>query len=203
LEQKIPDECPLGYAADPQSLSGPEPADVTVHERNLDEIDERADPPTPAPAHGLELCSFESLSKLSVRALEKPSGKMLREGVRKVLTEMDIPEMSLNPKSVVDDQKFLDEVGDHIRDANQFVAESFQNNSAAWDELLKDSRRQSSKKVLKWIQEGVQPISEGTQNSDPKKMRRVRSLLRRAVPKGQVESYLEGKMPHEVELQNH
>jgi hypothetical protein len=49
----------------------------------------------------------------------------------------------------------------------------------------------------------VQPIFEGTQNSDPKKMRRARSLLRRAVPKGQVESYIEGKMPHEVELQNH
>jgi hypothetical protein len=52
LEQKIPDECPLGYAPDPQSLSGPEPADVTVHEGNLDEIDERADPPAPAPSHG-------------------------------------------------------------------------------------------------------------------------------------------------------
>jgi hypothetical protein len=54
---------------------------------------------------------------------------MLREGVRKVLTEMDTHEMSLDPKSVADDQKFLDEVGDHIRDANQFVVGSFQNNS--------------------------------------------------------------------------
>jgi hypothetical protein len=83
------------------------------------------------------------------------------------------------------------------------VAGSFQNNLAAWEELLGGSTRQSSKKALKWIRDGVQPIFEGTQNADPKKMRRVRSLLRRTVPKGQVETYLSGTVPPETEFQNH
>jgi hypothetical protein len=87
--------------------------------------------------------------------------------------------------------------------AEEFVAGSFQNRLAAWKELLKGSRRQSSQKVLKWIEEGVQPIFEGTKNAEPKKMKRVWGLLRRTVPKGKVDEFLSGTTPHKVEFQNH
>jgi hypothetical protein len=85
----------------------------------------------------------------------------------------------------------------------KFVAGSFQNHLPAWEELLKESKRQTLKKVLKWVREGVKPVFDGTQNTEPKKMKRVRSFLRGAVPKGQVESFLKGNLPHEIEFQNH
>jgi hypothetical protein len=46
-------------------------------------------------------------------------------------------------------------------------------------------------------------VFDGTQNTEPKKMKRVRSLLRGAVPKGQVESFLKGNLSHEIEFQNY
>jgi hypothetical protein len=116
---------------------------------------------------------------------------------------MDKNPQQFDPKQVAEDQNFLDNVEDHILDADKFVAGSFQNHLPAWEELLKESKRQTSKKVLKWVREGVKPVFDGTQNTEPKKMKRVSSLLRGAVPKGQVESFLKGNLPHEIEFQNH
>lgn len=97
---------------------------------------------------------------------------------------------TFSPGAVAADEEFLRRVGEHILDAESFVAGSFQKNLAAWKELLGGFSRQSSKKVLKWIGERVQLLFEGTQNADPKKMRRVWSMLRRTVPKGKVEEFL-------------
>jgi hypothetical protein len=43
----------------------------------------------------------------------------------------------------------------------------------------------------------------GTSGTDPKKLEQVRSLLRRTVSAGQVESYLTGGVPRAIEFQNH
>lgn len=47
------------------------------------------------------------------------------------------------------------------------------------------------------------PVFEGVINTEPTKLNRVRGLLRHAVPKGQVEAYLQGELPHIIEFQNH
>jgi hypothetical protein len=56
---------------------------------------------------------------------------------------------------------------------------------------------------MKWIREGVKPLIEGVQNTEPAKLNKVRGLLRHAVPKGQVEAFLKGVLPHEIIFQNH
>jgi hypothetical protein len=102
-------------------------------------------------------------------------------------------------------EAFLDSIGEHIsiQNADKFVAGSFQDSYPEWEELLRESKRQSSKKVLKWIREGVQPVFEGVENTKPAKLNRVRNLLRHAVLKGQVEAFLMGTLPHKIEFQNH
>lgn len=166
------------------------------------EIDERDDPPAMAPENLSEECNYESLLKLKVRSHVTRSGEMLRAAVRETLREMN-QTPTLSEKDVAADELFLQEIEEHILDAERFVAGSFQNNLAAWEELLSGSSRQLSRKVLKWIRDGVQPIFDGTQSTNPAKMRRVRSFLRRAVPKDKVEEFLSGKLPHEIEFQNH
>jgi hypothetical protein len=188
---------------DSQNWSKPDQGDHPGPDGSLKEIDKQADPPVDASPLALKMCSYERLSSLIIREHEARSDEGLRKGVREVLREMETCDLLDVPEREAADQKFLDEVKEHILDAEQFVAGSFKNNLAAWEELLKDSKRQSSRKVLKWIKEGVQPTFEVTQNADPKKVNRVRSLLRRAVPKDKVESFLEGKMPHEIEMKNH
>lgn len=49
----------------------------------------------------------------------------------------------------------------------------------------------------------MRPTFEGVANQEPAKLNRVRGLLRHAVPRGQVETFLTGVLPHEIELQNH
>jgi hypothetical protein len=179
-----------------------EPGDFSAS-GEIVKIDDQEDPPAVAPDHVSELCSYESWSKLEVRTHVKRPEEMLRSAVWETLREMEEPFPELSPKVVAADEAFLQEITDHILDAEQFIAGSFQNNFAAWEELLRGSTRQSSKKVLKWIRDIVRPIFDGTQHTEPKKMRRARSLLRQAVPKNQVENFLSGKVPHEIEFQNH
>jgi hypothetical protein len=93
----------------------------------------------------------------------------LRSGVREVLAEMEKAPQTFSHEAVAEDEGFLQQLSAHILDTEKFVAGSFQQNLAAWEELLGGSSRQSSRKVLKWIREGVQPLFEGTQNTEPKK----------------------------------
>jgi hypothetical protein len=57
--------------------------------------------------------------------------------------------------------------------------------------------------VLRWLRQGISPSFVGTSGTDPKKLEQVRSLLRRTVSAGQVESYLTGGVPRAIEFQNH
>jgi hypothetical protein len=128
---------------------------------------------------------------------------VLQAGIRDVLNQMSNPPESFDGEVSDLNEAFLQTVEDHILNSVEFTAGSFQNSYAAWEELLKNSSRQSSKKVLRWIREGVKPTFEGTANTEPAKLKRVRGLLRHAVPKGQVEAYLKGVLPHDIEIQNH
>jgi hypothetical protein len=66
--------------------------------------------------------------------------------------------------SAIADQKgqredilWLEEVDRHILAENEFVAGGFGRHLPAWEELLRESKRASSKKALKWIRNGVRP----------------------------------------------
>jgi hypothetical protein len=83
------------------------------------------------------------------------------------------------------------------------VARSFGRHFAAWEELLSDSSRPTSKTVLFWLRGRIKPLFEGTSGCNPKKLDRVRRMLRRVVGKLRVEEWLLGQVPHPVELPNH
>jgi hypothetical protein len=103
-------------------------------------------------------------------------------------------------ETAADNESFLDSIKEHVQDSEAFVAGSFQNLYPAWEELLRESRRQTSRKVLKWIREGVKPVFEGVGNSESVKLNKVRGLISRVVPRGQVKAFLKGDLPHEIEI---
>jgi hypothetical protein len=167
------------------------------------EIDPDEDPPERPPERFERTCNYESLSRLMVQDHPKRDKAVLTSGVRDVLAEMSNPPETFSNEQVAKDTGFLDNLQERILDSDRFVAGSFQNSFPAWEELLKDSKRQTSKKVLKWIREGVEPVFEGVKNTEPSKLNRVRGLLRHAVPKQQVEAYLKGDISHGITVQNH
>jgi hypothetical protein len=184
----------------PVDFTGERP-DQAQHE--IVEIDAEDDPPEDPPENQLRPCNYENLSRLEVRrSVQRPESE-LRTGVRTVLNAMSEPPKSFGEKMRAENEGFLDSISDHVQNAEEFVAGSFGNASAAWEELLRESKRQSSKKVLKWIKEGVKPVFEGVANCEVSKLNKVRGLLGHSVPKGQVEELLWGVLPHEIELKNH
>ncbi|GAQ90234.1 Reverse transcriptase [Klebsormidium nitens] len=64
-------------------------------------------------------------------------------------------------------------VGDHTSDPEKFVAGSFGRHFPAWQKLLKDSKRESSKRVLKMLAAGIKPQFVGTEDAEPKKREQV------------------------------
>jgi hypothetical protein len=167
------------------------------------EIDSELDPLQEPPGLQSEACDYATLSLLIPRChVETQRGEALKEGVREILDQMQNPPKDFSETAKAN-ESFLNSIGKHVHDSEAFVAGSFQNAFPAWEELLRESRRQSSRKVLKWIKDGVRPIFEGVQNTEPAKLNRVRGLIRHAVPRGQVEAFLKGVLPHEIEIQNH
>jgi hypothetical protein len=167
------------------------------------EIDLEVDPPQNPPESCERECNYESLSRLTVRAHTRVDHENLKEGVRGILEQMSHPPESFDQDQMSLDKAFLESINEHILNSDEFVAGSFQNCFPAWEELLRESKRQTLKKVLKWIREGVKPIFEGVQNTEPSKLNKVRGLLRHAVSKQQVEAYLKGELPHKVTFKNH
>jgi hypothetical protein len=180
----------------PDDIHGQSPCEI-------DKIDPESDPPENPPESVSETCNYETLSRLVVREHVQTDEAKLKREVRDVLKKMSNPPEAFEKEQVSSDQNFLETVGERILDSERFVAGSFRNCFPAWEELLKESKRHSSKKVLKWIKEGVQPIFEGVQNTEPAKLNRVRGLLRHAVPTQQVKAYLTGVLPHNIIFKNH
>jgi hypothetical protein len=101
------------------------------------------------------VCNYDGLSRLTVGQHAKIPEDVQKTGVRDVLDKMGrIPEV-FTEEMVASGKEFLDSIGSHVLDAKKFTAGSFWNSLPAWKELLKESKRQSSKKMLKWIKEGV------------------------------------------------
>lgn len=107
----------------------------------LPEIDADLDPPQNPPGPISE-CGYASLSRLGVREHVKADGEALKRGVREVLDQMEAPPEKFTSETVATDEAFLDSVGDRILNSEEFVAGSFQNSYPAWEELLRNSKRQ-------------------------------------------------------------
>ncbi|GAQ86252.1 DNA/RNA polymerase superfamily protein with reverse transcriptase domain [Klebsormidium nitens] len=70
--------------------------------------------------------------------------------------------------------------------------------------MLKDSKRESSRRVLKLLRTGIKPQFVGTAEADRKKIEQVRATLaRESAPRKEVEAKLTGRVPQEVEFKNH
>jgi hypothetical protein len=153
----------------------------------------------------LEGCTYEFFSGLRVRRAKPPDGDALKEKLRDVLRRAPGPQdgSQLSSKEKADIEDWLRNVNEHTLDPEEFVAGSFNRHLPAWEELLKGSTRESSKRVLKILKAGVKPQFVGTGETEQKKLDQVRGMLRRVVAPGQVEGMLEGQVPHEVEFANH
>jgi hypothetical protein len=90
-----------------------------------------------------------------------------------------------------------------LHPVERFVAGSFGRHVAAWEELLSQLDRPSSRSVLSWIRYGIKPSFARTEGCEPKKLERVRKMLRRVVGESRVDEWLKGQVPHPVEFPNH
>jgi hypothetical protein len=143
-------------------------------------------------------CNYCNLSQLIAMKHAQTDGESFRSGVRDVLEQMSNAPEIFSEELNKSNESFLETIEDHILNAKEFTVGVFKNSYPAWEELLRESKRQSSKKIMKWIREGVKPIFKGVQNTEPAKLNRVRGLLRHTVPKGQVEVLLKGVLSHEI-----
>lgn len=57
---------------------------------------------------------------------------------------MESPPDGFTAEQVSSDENFLENVQSHVLDSEKFVAGSFQSSHAAWQELLKESKKQTS-----------------------------------------------------------
>jgi hypothetical protein len=102
-----------------------------------------SDPPADQLASVTDICNYKCLSRLCARAPIERLAEDLREGVKEMLKEMENPPRQFTAAQERSDQAFLDDIETHILNAEQFVADGFQSNVARWEELLKNSPRQS------------------------------------------------------------
>lgn len=115
------------------------------------EIDVEITPPALAPESPSRACNYESLSSLKVRTHPPEVLPNLKKDVREVLDQMGNAPAVFSDEMNASNEAFLDHISKHIQNAEEFVAGSFQHSYPAWEELLKESKRQMSKKVSKWI----------------------------------------------------
>jgi hypothetical protein len=128
----------------------------------------------------------------------------LRQQMRDLLVEMEAgPPESSREGAEEGLTEWLRLVEEKLLPVEGFVAGSFGRHAAAWEELLGQSSRPSSKAVLSCIKNGIKPSFVGTADADPKKRERVRRMIRRVVGKSRVEEWLSGQVPHTIELPNH
>jgi hypothetical protein len=143
-------------------------------------------------------------SQLSPREPSIPNGESLRSQLAELLKEIEAgPPEADQDKLEKPLTEWLRAVQDKVHPVEGFVAGSFWRHVAAWEELLGNSTRPSSRAVLSWIRNGIKPSFAGTAQCDPKKLERVRRMLRKVVGESRIDEWLSGQVPHPVEFPNH
>ncbi|GAQ85469.1 reverse transcriptase [Klebsormidium nitens] len=167
------------------------------------EIDLEADPlGSPANASDLLEWDVKFFAQFIPRIPPTPNNEQLVRELRELLMEIEAgPEIS--PLREGELTEWIKSVVTKVNPVESFVAGCFGRHLPIWEELLKDSTRPSSKTVLSWLRNGIKPSFVGTAECDPKKLERVRLMLRRTVGVSRVEEWLSGEVPHPVEFPNH
>lgn len=133
-----------------------------------------------------------------------PDDSSLREQLRELLREMEAGPPKLNREEVGESlEEWLRSIQDKVHPVEEVVVGSFGRHVAAWEELLKDSTRPTSRSVLLWIRQGIKPAFGGTVDCEAKKLDRIRRMLKRVMGESRVEEWLSGQVPHPVEFPNH
>jgi hypothetical protein len=134
---------------------------------------------------------------------EAPDDVALRKLMRDLLTEIEQrPPGSDDRETEERLAEWLQSVEEKLHPVEKFVAGKFGRHVAAWEELLSQSSRASSKSVLAWLRSGIKPSFAGTTGCEPKKLERVKRMLRRVVGESRVDEWLSGQVPHPVEFPN-
>ncbi|GAQ83242.1 reverse transcriptase [Klebsormidium nitens] len=191
---------PSAAAPDSDSAGDAEP----FFEASADEIDLDADPLTrdsnPSEASDWNFKFFSS--RFAPRVAAALDAEQLTRNLRSLLTEIEAgPEISAMLEKEL--TAWLKSVEGKVHPVEHFVAGSFGRHVPVWEELLKDSSRPASKTVLSWLRNGIKPSFVGTAQCDPKKLERVKLMLRRTIGEAKVEEWLSGDVPHPVEFPNH
>ncbi|GAQ91901.1 hypothetical protein KFL_008780040 [Klebsormidium nitens] len=183
--------------------------DGALSERQIEDVDCEADPlmadsATERDESTLsELCTFEEVAAIPVRAPFDYDLECLKDGVRRVLGELEEFRDGRLEVNEEEDRAWLQNVEKNVLNPDQFRAGNFNRTIPAWEELLKDSKRKTSKMVLGALKEGLKPSFEGTDNALESKRKVVKAMLLKTVPKREVSSFLTGKFPSEIEFSNH
>jgi hypothetical protein len=123
----------------------------------------------------------------------------MRHWINKIRSEPEV----LTDLHQVEAEQLLADFPGLLRDVEGFVAGSFTSCLAAWETMLENSNRKSSKKVLSWLRAGFKPRFVGTDGAKESKRKIVVGMLRRVVPLGDIPKMLSGKFPHPVQFTNH
>lgn len=143
-------------------------------------------------------------SQFVPRNSSSPDDSTIRKQMRDLLGEIEA-----GPPELGDEElegylsEWLRSVDEKVHPVLEFVAGSFGRHVAAWEELLANSSRPASRSVLSWIRSGIKPTFAGTEKCDPKKLERVKRMLRKVVGQAKVDEWLSGQVPHPVDFPNH
>lgn len=172
-------------------------------DQSEDVVDETVDPfhlvlPSKS-EHEIE----DELSRITARCSEAPSAQDQVDAVRILLNLIEKEPAETSPTLVSQAQEILSDLTNRIPSHERFVASSFQTYFPAWEELLKQSSRKSSKSVLSWLKYGFRPRFDGPEKARPDKLRIVEAMLSKVVGAGKVRKFLRGKRPQRIEFPNH
>jgi hypothetical protein len=146
---------------------------------------------------------LQEIGEIQPRKLVVPNASEQEASISSILSELESEPCEPSAQLVCKTEQAISELLKRIPDADQFVARSFHTYLPAWKKLLTNSRRASSKKVLRWIEHGFVPKFCGAANTESKKKEAVQGMLRRIMPENQIEAYLSTKQPGVAEFKNH
>lgn len=146
---------------------------------------------------------LREIAQIEPRKLEVPSAQAQEANIEQILSEIEREPKEPELQDILFTERAIATLKQSIPDANRFVAGSFQSFLPAWKKLLSNSKRASSKKVLKWLEQGFIPKFRGTADADPRKREAVKGMLRRVMTTDQIEAFLSAKQPGSVEFKNH
>jgi hypothetical protein len=172
-------------------------------EENLEVLFELDRDPLVEPGFGPTREWLEQLEQIKPRELVAPKPEAQTEAIRQILETIDNDPAEPSSQLVEETERAVDHLADQIPNAEEFVAGGFQAFSPAWTELLRRSKRASSRQVLRWLEHGFVPKLVGSEDAPRKNKEAVKVMLRRVMTAAKVEEFLSQKYPGRVEFKNH